>query len=170
MATALMRVRLEALSIHGVEVASAGLLAGGTPATENACAVVPGLDNHISRQLTPELVAGADLVLGLARCHVRDVAVMDSGALARAFALKELVRRGEEVGARRPGESLGDWLAQVRVGRTNQDLLGESSADDVADPVGQLLPAYRQAADELQRLIDRLVDLIWPVSDSSAPR
>jgi len=145
-------------------VRSAGLLASGMPPTDKACAVVPGLDIHISCQLSTELLAGADLVLGLARRHVREVAVMDSGALGRTYTLKEIVRRGEMVATRRSGESLDDWLARVGAGRTIQDLLGESSADDVADPVGRPLVVYRQVADELRTLVDRLVDLIWPLS------
>jgi protein-tyrosine phosphatase len=162
MAVAILRAKLAAAGIEGVEAASAGLLPGGAPATAEAAATVPGLDDHVSRRLTPEMVAAADIVVGMTRAHVREVAVCDRDAFARAFTLKELVRRGEEAGPRRPGEPVAAWVARVGAGRSPLELLGASPDDDIDDPIGRSQAAYRRTAEELDVLLDRLVGLMWP--------
>ena len=55
----------------------------------------------------------ADLVLGMERRHVREAVVLLPEIMPKAFTLKELVRRGEEFGARTRGRSLEDWLVDV---------------------------------------------------------
>lgn len=167
MAEALLRRRLHDAGVDA-HVSSAGLYPSGNPATEEAISVMAsrGLDieGHRSRQVEPEMVDGADLVLGMAREHVREVAVIDSTALARSFTLKELVTAGRTVGPRRPDESLADWLGQAGADRRRQSLLGAGHDDalDVADPVGGPQAEYVDTADELEELLDELVGLVWP--------
>ena len=149
-----------------LEVRSAGRLPGGAPASAPAVEVLAarGLDlsGHVSRTATRELVEEADLVLGMAREHVRDAVLLSPGVRSRAFALKDLVRRGEASGPRPPGEALGHWLAVVGDGRTTADLLGSSASDDVDDPIGRPPARYRACADELSSLLGRLADLAFP--------
>ena len=59
------------------------------------------------------MLARADLVLGMERRHVREAVVLLPEIMPKAFTLKELVRRGEEFGARTRGRSLEDWLVDV---------------------------------------------------------
>jgi len=165
MAEVLLRHHLTAAGVPAT-VSSAGLLPGGQPATSHGQAVMAarGLDlsRHVSRQLAPDLVAGADLVVGMAREHVREVAVMAAGALERTFTLKELVALGERTGPREAGEPLADWLRRVARGRDTKRLLGMGHDPDydVEDPIGQDRPAYEATADELDDLLDRLVTLV----------
>jgi protein-tyrosine phosphatase len=167
MAEALLRRRLHDAGVDA-RVSSAGLYPSGNPATEEAISVMAGrgldIEAHRSRQVQPEMVRAADLVLGMAREHVREVAVLDGGALARTFTLKELVSSGRDVGPRRSGESVEAWLARAGVGRRRQSLLGAGHDDafDVADPVGCPKADYVITADELEDLIDQLVGLVWP--------
>ncbi len=75
MAEAIARRLLEQRGVAGVEVASAGTAAwDGAPASEGAYLVTleNGLDvsAHRARQLTTDLVAAADLVLGMSAHHV----------------------------------------------------------------------------------------------------
>ncbi len=169
MAEALLRRRLDDAGAH-VHVSSAGLYPSGNPATGDAIAVMAarGLDieAHRSRQVTPELVAAADLVIGLAREHVREIAVLDGTALARTFTLKELVAAGRAAGSRRSGETLDGWLARVAVGRQRQALLGAAHDEDydVADPIGGTRADYEATAAELDDLLDAVVALVWPAS------
>src|SRR5689334_22069461 len=93
MAAALLGRRLVEAGIAAV-VTSAGLLFDGKPATDHGLAVMAdrGLDTsgHRSRKLRPDLLAGADLVIGMARSHVREaVALAGPDLLRRAFTLKE---------------------------------------------------------------------------------
>ena len=149
-----------------LEVGSAGRLAGGVPASATAVEVLAarGLDlsGHVSRTTTAVLLGDADLVVGMAREHVRDAVLLRPDVRPRAFTLKDLVRRAERVGPRDPSEELGPWLSMVGEGRTTADLLGASEADDVADPIGRPAARYRTCADELIRLLCRMADLAFP--------
>lgn len=170
MAEALLRRRLEQVD-PGVTVSSAGLYPGGRPATAHGVATMAdrGLDiePHRSRTITRELLGGADLIIGMAREHVREAVVMDPDVADRAFTLKELVRAAEELGGRRPSEPVADWLVRIGRGRRLEDLLGVGydHVYDIDDPVGRARADYEATADELDALLSRLVELAWPVAD-----
>ena len=147
-------------------VSSAGMLAEGQPPPAEVLAVLAarGCDviRHRSRLVAPEDLARADLVLGMAREHVRHAAVLLPAVWPRAFTLRELVGRGQQAGARVPGEQVGEWHVRVANGRSHRDLLGSGTADDVADPVGGPLRGYEVTADLLDRLTSDLAALCWP--------
>jgi protein-tyrosine phosphatase len=142
------------------------LLEGGNVASAHGVAVLAdrGLDlaAHRSRVLTADLLSAADVIVGMARMHVREAVVQSPALFPRTFTLKELVRRGEEVGARRFDEPVGEWLARLHDGRSPRDLLGDSPDDDIADPIGQPRKAYERMVAELEPLVDKLVGLVWP--------
>jgi protein-tyrosine phosphatase len=165
MAEVLLR---RALAARGVEVtvSSAGCLPGGVAASGGSVRAMAarGLDlgAHLSRRMTADEVAAADLVLCMARSHAREAVVLEPSAWPRTFPLKDLVRRGERVGARRPDEPLDDWLVRVGEGRARRDLLADDPADDVADPIGGPDRAYEATAVLLEDLVGRVVDLAFP--------
>jgi protein-tyrosine-phosphatase len=165
MAEALLRHRLQERGVDA-RVHSAGLRLVGEPASAHGTDVLGerGLDlsSHRSRIVNRELLEDSDLVLTMAREHLREAILALPDIWTRAFTLKELVRRGELIGPRGPGESLEAWLARAHSGRNRSDLLGSSVDDDVPDPIGSGRSAYVKTADELTDLMDRLVDLAWP--------
>jgi protein-tyrosine phosphatase len=169
MAAALLARRLEDAGVKAV-VSSAGLLFDGKPATDHGQAVMAGrgLDTsgHRSRKIGADIVKDADLVIGMARSHVREAVALAPESWQRAFTLKELVRRGVERGGRAPDEPLADWLARLHAGRRLPDLLGDSDADDVADPIGRPLKSYERTAVELDDLTARLARLLGSGSAS----
>jgi protein-tyrosine phosphatase len=171
MAEALLRHRLAGMGVEAT-VGSAGLLRPDQPASGHGVDILRerGLDMtaHRSRTMSRELLRSSDLIVAMAREHVREAVVLDPALWPRTFTLKELVRRGEAIGSRRPGEPLADWLARARLGRRIADLTGASPADDVADPYGGPRPAYERMAAELDDLLDRLVDLVF--AGALAPR
>ena len=142
------------------DIGSAGLLPGGAPATRNAIAVMAdrGIDisRHVSRTMDPEIVRSTPLIIGMAREHVREAIVGYGADIDHTFTLKELVRRGDESGPRRPDETVFDWLARVGAGRRSADLVGDDH-DDIPDPVGRSRAYYEATACELDFLIRRLV-------------
>ncbi len=144
---------------------SAGLLEAGQPASNHGVDVLSArgidLSTHRSQSMTAELLQQADLVLAMAREHVREAVVLVSAAFPKTFTLKELVRRGNEIGPRQPGEPLDRWLARAHAGRSSRDLMGYSREDDVADPIGRPRAAYEQMVEELSGLVDELVWLVW---------
>jgi len=163
-AEAFLKRKVEAAGIADVRVHSAGLLDTGRAAPYENIEVMAelgyDLEPHRSRQVDREMLTGADLVIGMSREHVREVAVEMPDVWPRTFTLRELVRRGEEVGPRRD-QPLDEWIAKVHAGRTPAMLMGASELDDVADPMGKQRRAFETAASEIEQLIDRVVGLIW---------
>lgn len=165
-AEVLLQHRLDQIGVKA-EVSSAGELPGGVPAEGGSVRAVAaqGLDlsRHRSRAFTAKHLEQADLVVAMARRHVREATIANPGVWGRTFTLKELVRRGEACGPRRSDEPLDAWLAGVHRGRQTADLLGDDPIDDVEDPIGAADHVYEATANELTDLIDRLVDLAFPV-------
>ena len=151
---------------ESVEISSAGILpvAGAIPGEVVEVMGAYGIDlsAHRSRTMTAEVVADADLLVGMGRRHVREAVLLDPGSWPRAFTLKSLVQRGHEVGPRVPGSDLASWLDTVHDGRTRTELAHRSTVDEVADPYGGPLSGYRATARELSELTSELADLLWP--------
>jgi protein-tyrosine phosphatase len=173
MAEALLRAALQGRGVEAT-VSSAGLFRGGVPASPGSVRAMArrglDIDPHRSRTVTDELLEAADLVVGMARLHVREAVVAVPDIWPRAFTLKELVRRGAAAGPRPPGLSLEAWLARLHEGRRRGDLIGDDPDDDVADPVGGPEPLYLATAAELEDLVTRLVDLAFPVAVNPGDR
>lgn len=169
MAEVLLRHRLGLIDAS-VRVTSAGTHAGTHPATQHGQQVMAarGLDlsSHTSRRLDVPLIDGADLIVGMAREHVREVASLDPTALDRTFTLKELVGVATGIGPRRAGESLSEWLGRVGVQRRRADLvgIGHDAAFDIEDPVGRGLRDYEATAEEIDHLLAVLVERAWPAA------
>lgn len=164
MAAAFLDRRLGALGVPA-RIRSAGMLLEAQPPPAEVLSVMAGfgldVSGHQSRVVTTADLARADLVLAMSRGQVRHAAVTFPAAWPRAFTLKELVRRGEQIGQRRRDESLGDWLAAAHQGRSRAGLLGDCPEDDVADPFGGPWPDYLAAATEVDQLTGRLAGLCW---------
>lgn len=133
LAEALLRRALAERGVERVEVASAGTGAwDGAPASEGSylVALEHGLDlsAHRSRELTPELVRSADLILAMSPGHVARVEAL--GGAGRTLLLGEYAgRRGD---AAQVADPFGAELEAYR--RTFEDLaaLIPAVADRVA--------------------------------------
>jgi protein-tyrosine-phosphatase len=168
LAAAVLQARLDARMLP-VSVTSTGCdAADGTPATPptvlaaRRLPVPVDLSAHRSRRVDPAAVRQSALIVTMERRHVQEVVVVAPDAFGRTFTLKELVRRGDEVGARAPDEALDAWLARLHEGRRPIDLLGASPDDDVADPTVSPLVGHDAMATEVVELVDALVALAWP--------
>ena len=165
MVEALLADRLASTGVPAT-VTSAGMLASGlAPPPEAVAALAPyrlDISEHRSRHLEAADVEAADLVVAMARSHVREAVVLAPAAWPRTFTLKELARRGSDAGPRRPGERLARWLARVGEGRVQSELVGDADMDDVADPMGGAPEDYVATAVLCKELVDRLVTLAWP--------
>lgn len=165
MTESLLRHRLVAARVSA-SVSSAGMLGDGSPPPPQVISALAGygLDAaaYRGRALREGDLVGSDLVLAMAREHLRYAIVTLPGVWARAFTLKELVRRGQQIGPRLAGEPLAGWLGRAHAGRERSALLGDSPDDDVADPTGGAPQEYIAAAAELDQLLARLVEHAWP--------
>jgi protein-tyrosine-phosphatase len=148
-----------------VSVVSAGLMPGGYASPPEVVTTMAelGIDlsGHSSTQISPELVAGSDVILAMARRHAREVVLLDPESWGRTYMLKEFVRRGDRAGRRPADEALGPWLDRLHHGRQRTDLVGSSPDDDMPDPIGGPLDGYRTTARELAALVDHAATLLW---------
>jgi protein-tyrosine phosphatase len=153
-------------SDHRVTVHSAGTRAtlGPVPAEVVSAATDYDVDlsGHVSRQLTAEMLDSADIVVGLAREHVREATLTLPEAFGRTFTLREVVRRAQSTGSPGAGRPLADWLAELADGRTARELLGSSPDDDVSDPYGGPARGYTVAAAEIDTLTALLAGYLAP--------
>ena len=162
-----MGLRAHHLTLRGMEarVHSAGTLGWGGPATNHAVETLAGrgldLSGHESRRIKGEDVAEADLIIGVTRDHVHGIVIHDQAALERTFVMGEIVRLGNKVGPRKPGQSVREWCATVAALRPPNRPAG-IAADDIADPVGEGLEVYAATADKLDRLCAATAALLVP--------
>jgi len=147
-------------------VTSAGLGDAGLAAPDEVVEVMlrRGVDltSHRSTTLTTSMVADADLVVGMSLRHVQEAVLAEPVAWERAFRLKEIVRRGEFVGPRLPGQDVAAWIRAAQGDRDRTALAHVSPEDDVADPYGGPYAGYEATAVELDDLTGRLAALLWP--------
>jgi protein-tyrosine phosphatase len=172
MTEALLARRLAAAEV-AVPVHSAGLRPGGIPPPAEVISAMTGygldVSRHRSQQITAADLAAADLVLVMAREHIRQAVIIEPTAWPRIFTLKELVRRAQQTGPRMPGELLAEWLARLHKGRQRTALLGDSPSDDVADPIGGPSRGYVATAALLDGLLARLVKFGWTLPAGDLP-
>ena len=157
--------------VAGVNVTSAGTNAlVGEPMAAEARAVLEGLGlrddpPHVARQLTAELVRRSDLILALTRDHRRRVVQLDPSATRRVFTLREFAFVASQVTEanlkaaaahllwRQQAEGLPaspPHPGRVAVGAVFSANgvfpLSDPAELDVADPFGQPLDAFAEAA------------------------
>ncbi|MEX2422165.1 MAG: low molecular weight phosphatase family protein [Actinomycetota bacterium] len=166
LAEGFLRVALDARSAGtSMDVTSAGTMgwngSGADPLSVGAGAE-RGIDisSHIARPTTTTGLRGAALIVGMAPEHVEIVTRQVPAAAATSFTLKELVRLLEALPPPGPGEPEALLVARV----SHADALrrsgfeGNPHDEDVADPLGMPLEAFRAVAAELDEWCTRLAD------------
>jgi protein-tyrosine phosphatase len=157
---ALLEARLPA----DVVVSSAGTraLVGApvaAPMAELVKAAGGDTDGIRARQLTPAMVAGADLVLALTREHRSAVLTLEPRALQRTFTLLELAALlGDGEGILAEQGTADRFRARIKAAaaaRGGRRL--PPGADDVEDPFGRELAVYRAVAAQIEAAVDTLV-------------
>jgi protein-tyrosine-phosphatase len=154
-------------------VSSCGLLSDGRPAAGEVIDLLAdrGLDvtDHRSRTMTPELIDRSTLIIGMERMHVIEIVTRDETAFDKTFTLPELVRRLEGLSLDEDGTTPAptDVLAAVAEGRTHRDLLRIIGDDEIPDPIGKSGRFFDRTADEIDALVIRMVDVLWPDTQPS---
>lgn len=147
-----------------LRVRSAGTWAHpGYPATDEAAAAAAerGIDiaEHRSVAFTPELAGWADLVLSMTADQRDEVLEAVPEVANRTFTLKELVALLNALPPPRGPATREGLLGRVAdADRLRQDGAGPRPADeDVADPLGLGMEAYRATCWEIEELVDATV-------------
>jgi protein-tyrosine phosphatase len=167
-----------------VSISSAGVSAiEGGPPTQSAIQSMDlwGIDieYHRATALTRRQLAGADLIITMAREHILAVERLEADAASRTYTLKYLASFREQV-----IQELGDTvpreeaelhdrfrqvMALVRSGlvpkESRKPLKGDREAEfgsrafDIMDPVGGSLEVYLMVAEDIDNAIEALMDM-----------
>ena len=169
MAEAFARLRLGERGLD-VTVSSSGQLEAGYPSPDDVIAVMAdrGMDvtGHRSRTFSADIIASADLILGMERRHLTELVAITPGAYTRCFTLPEFVHRLEGLAldpAHQP--SLDEIVEMIAAKRTRRDLLRVGVADEITDPMGHSHKVFDRVADEIEGLVDRLIEGLWPAPE-----
>ena len=120
------------------------------------------LSVHIPRRIDADILDRADMIIGMAREHLREVVLGDPSSFTKSFTLREFVRRAREYGQRNPAQPMYEWLEQINSGRRHIELISDSPVDDIPDPMGGNSQDYRAMLMELATLTRTLHSLTWP--------
>jgi protein-tyrosine phosphatase len=125
-------------------------------------------EGFTARELGPDQVLAADLILGATREHREQVRLLDPYAVGRTFSLREFARFARAVDpatlpAADPAtraRALVDRVAMARSPRPG----GGRADDDIPDPLGAPLHVFRLSA---EAIADGLSALVEPLSAAS---
>ena len=144
-------------------VASAGLMPGGesvpVPGLARMAEWNIDLSGHVSRQVDAAAVDDADLVLGMARDHVRDLVAADDSLHWRSFTLKDFVRRAAYT-PRAPDQTVNTWIRGLSLERSRRQLLRSSRRDDIIDPMGRPDRVWNEVVSEIDEWTLRLARIL----------
>jgi protein-tyrosine phosphatase len=159
------------------EIGSAGTWAmDAAPIQPEAAATLEALGGDpggfVSRDLTPELIESADLVLAATREHRGAVVSMSPRAAARTVTLRELARLLGPVTVAdidavvTSGDVVERMRAVVAAAFANRGLvpLAEAAGDDVADPYRRDRAAYERSAAAIDAALAVPVALLIPAA------
>jgi protein-tyrosine-phosphatase len=149
-----------------VELSSAGIVGWeGSPAVDEAvlAAAELGADisGHRARRLEPHHVEDADLIVCMADEHRESVLRLVPDAEDRTFGLKELGRLVAELSPPGSGSAFRD---RVRAANELRRSGGAPSHpdEDVADPIGLSLDAFRAVAADIEEWSRRMAAGLFP--------
>lgn len=144
-------------------VGSVGLVAGGSPPTEETVRLLGarGIDvsAHRSRRLDDATAAAADLIVTAERDHVVQIVGRSPSLFQRTFTLPEVVHRGDGLGDVE-GIPLAEWLRALADGRPAAFDYLDAPVGEIADPTGQSRRDWAEAFATIDDLTRRLARLI----------
>jgi protein-tyrosine phosphatase len=182
MAEGFLREMLASRGVDGVDVASGGVngLQDSPAMPEGVQAMIEnGIDTsrHRARRLTARMIDEADLLLTMATEHRDTIAAQIDRAAGKTFTLKEFARLLDQLPGRpAPAEDGDDRLLAEAVAAAAalraSGAVPPSRDEDVADPLGLGVEAYRATAWEIGELCDRVVRGVFGagVAQSGAAR
>lgn len=150
-----------------VEVTSAGTRAVvGAP-------VAPGMETLLrgrrvdgglfrARQLHPDQLREADLVLTMSRRQRADAVALAPAVVRRTFTLREIARLLVDVdpAVLRSGSLVERLRLTVSAAAARRRQVLDPRGDDIADPYGLDAVAYQQAFDEVADAVDRISSVL----------
>lgn len=152
-----------ALRVPGLSVSSAGVRAReGVPAADYAIEIAAArkldLTRHRSRLVTPDLVAGSDLILTMSERQRDHCAGMAGGAGTRTFTFREFTRLLNTASLSGGPVTTTDrvkWL-RGRAHAARPIAVRPREPEDIADPINEPWPVWQELATELDGHVERI--------------
>jgi protein-tyrosine phosphatase len=150
-----------------IDVASVGIVGWeGSPAAPDMvqAAAERGVDisRHIARRLEPRHVEDAGAIVGMAGEHRDAVMRLVPEAAGKTFTLKELVRLLEALPTT-PGPSFAERVTRADELRRS-GFPGNPVDEDIADPLGASMEAFRAVAWDVEEWCRRLSPGLIPAA------
>lgn len=128
----------------------------------------------VARELGPDQVLAADLILGATREHREQVRLLDPYAVGRVFSLREFARFARHVDpatlpAADPAARARTLVDRVAMARTPRPGPGHAD-DDIPDPFGAPLHVFRLCAEAIAEGLSALVDQLAPAATAGRRR
>lgn len=151
-----------------IHASSVGILdLGPVPALQEALELARSfeldLSSHRARSISQLDLAPLDLVLGFERSHVHAAVVDASAAVQRTFTLPELVLLLESLPELAAAGDRAD-SARARVNQAHEARppnFRTAAVPEIVDPLGRSPREQRAVAEEVRRLVERLVQLLF---------
>ncbi len=167
-----------------VNTGSAGTSAvEGSSATQAAVQAMDlwgvDLQYHQAAQVTRRTLSEMDLIVVMSREHLLAIERIDRDALSRSFTLKYLAAQKDKVleavgtdvpiGERELSQRLRRILETIatergeskRGGKRSREHEFEDRAFDIMDPMGGTLEVYLMVAEEIDRALDALIEMLF---------
>jgi protein-tyrosine phosphatase len=180
MAEGILRQLLSERGAEDIRVESAGVAGwqDSPPTGEAIMAMMEreiDITGHLARRLGRQMIESSDLIVAMTADHRDAVARISPGAAARTFTLKELVdlleRSGLDAtddGSSDPQERLRRAVEAADRARADEER-PELLDQDVADPLGLGIEAYRAAAWEVGEFSVRLANAVFGPAGGEEP-
>lgn len=122
---------------------------------------ISGMDEFRSKQVTETMVRQADLILTASLEHRSAIVRLVPSAVRRTFTMKQAARMAKATDAHQPSESAvmrsgDDLLHRILAGQSLVQPVAPEE-DNLRDPMGHRLSAFRQCADTLEVLFTTLL-------------
>lgn len=148
-----------------VQVASAGLMRGGTPTDPHVVSVMEewGVDmsQKLSRQISMGMLRASDLIVPMTSRHARRVIGEEPKQRHKVFLFREIPQIVRQIGGRRATESPQQWLSLANDVR-GLDYVTDVDEFNVPDPVTKPRPVFVTLRDEFQQYSADLLAALFP--------
>jgi len=150
-----------------VAVASAGAMNGGKLVHQHTRSAMAewnvDISSKVSRTLTPQLIGGAHLIIGMETRHARRSVGEHPPSASRIFLFKELAAISERLGPRLvgAGQTPQAWLRAAHGLRT-QDYTQDHTAFEIPDPIGEPEPVYTALREEFSDYSEKILNALFP--------
>lgn len=149
------------VDVRSVGVLDLGGVAALPEALEAARALGFDLSAHRTTLLTPEPLAGADLVLGFERSHIARAVVNGCAPIERTFTLPELVELLDRIPVADADDPVTRARETVAAAAATRADPRRARIPELADPLGKPAVVFKRTAAQVSELSEHVVKRLF---------